>query len=159
MEPEVGFRSAIFATVFFSTTMFLIAVLLYILGAIGLYRIALKSGIEHPWFAFIPVLQFYTLGKLIGEIKIGNQIIPELELLLSIGFFTRYIPIFGWIFKIVWIGLLFVTFYELYKLYKEDKAILMLVISIITLGLAVPIFLFIMRNDEPWKKIESDQGS
>lgn len=156
MDSEVGFRTVVFVAAFFSIIMFAITIILYILGTIGLYRIAAKSGAKYPWFAFIPILQFYTLGRLIGEIKIGSYTIPELELLLSIGFFARYIPIFGWIFNIVWIVLLFMTLYELYKLYRGDKAVLMLVISIITLGLAVPIILFIMRNDEPWKKTEPE---
>lgn len=154
MESEVGFRAMILATLFFSFIMIAVLVALYILGTVGLYRIALKSGVERPWFAFIPILQFYTLGRLIGEIKVGNYIVPELELLLSIGFFARYMPIFGLIFKIVWVVLLFITVYELYRIYKGDKAMLMLIISVITLGLAVPIFLFVMRNEEPWIKVK-----
>ena len=49
---------------------FLIIVLLvfsfiaYLCMAIGVYNIAVKSGLKKPWIAFIPIANHYLLGKL-----------------------------------------------------------------------------------------------
>jgi hypothetical protein len=49
---------------------------------IGLYRIAEQRGIGKPWFSFVPILNFYILGKLIK--KESRTILTETVIILSI---------------------------------------------------------------------------
>lgn len=42
-----------------------IGILLYCLFGIGLARIAKKRGEEKEWYAYLPLLRYYTLGKMI----------------------------------------------------------------------------------------------
>lgn len=37
---------------------------LYVLGSLGLYTVAKRREIKHPWMAWLPVLSFWTLGSI-----------------------------------------------------------------------------------------------
>ena len=41
-----------------------IGVLLYVFRSIGVYSVAKRRGLNHPWFAWIPVVDTYLLGSL-----------------------------------------------------------------------------------------------
>ncbi|MBO4693812.1 MAG: hypothetical protein J5659_05435 [Clostridia bacterium] len=43
-----------------------VGILLYCLFGTGLARIAKKRGEEKEWYAYLPLLRYYTLGKMVG---------------------------------------------------------------------------------------------
>ncbi len=51
---------------------FVFGLVSYIFQSIGLYRMAKSLSFQHPWFAWIPILNVYTLGK-IGSKYIKND--------------------------------------------------------------------------------------
>lgn len=40
-----------------------VAITLYVLGSMGLYTIAKRRELQHPWMAWVPVLSYWTLGS------------------------------------------------------------------------------------------------
>jgi len=130
----------------------LIAIACYVLMALGLYKLAKNRGIENPWLAWIPIAQYYTLGKLIGSLNIGGWQVPTVELFLPIGalvvMFLNWIPVIGWLLSLAYFVLYLFAIYKLYKMYRPQSAVLWLVLSIIFPFMGA-IFLFVMRNDSP----------
>ena len=135
----------------------------YILQSIGLMKLAKRNNIKHSWLAFIPVANTYIHGKVAFEdkiktftllsIKIISTIISSsyyLNLVLSyVNFHTVYTSnntianVFSW----TYIIFLFYASYQIFKKYS-DKAVIMLVFSVLSCGLLTPIFLFAIRNNE-----------
>jgi hypothetical protein len=64
-----------------------LALIIYILTALGLYRIAVNQGYkDKAILAWIPIANLYLTGLMIGQMKIPaiNQIIPKMEIVLPI---------------------------------------------------------------------------
>ena len=60
------------------------AIVLWCLFCIGLSRIAKKKGEEKDWYAYLPLLRFYTLGKMVpgseSTKKVFACLLPSLAL-------------------------------------------------------------------------------
>ena len=41
----------------------LVGIVLYVLGALGLSRMAKKLGVENPWMAWLPIFNIYQKEK------------------------------------------------------------------------------------------------
>lgn len=54
----------IFAFVLYTAVMAAVCLALYILRAIGIYKMSKTAGVEYPWLSFIPVANSFTLGRL-----------------------------------------------------------------------------------------------
>lgn len=54
----------IFAVVLYTAVMAAVCLALYILRAIGIYKMSKTAGVEYPWLSFIPVANSFTLGRL-----------------------------------------------------------------------------------------------
>lgn len=54
----------IFAVVLYTAVMAAICLALYILRAIGIYKMSKTAGVEYPWLSFIPAANSFTLGRL-----------------------------------------------------------------------------------------------
>lgn len=141
---------------------FIIGIILYLLTALGLYGLAKTEDTGNQWFAFIPLLQFYIVGKILKEIKISNYTVPQLELVLPIapiavfiaGSILGIMPLIGGLLGLV-LNLAFVIFtiivmFNFYKRYKGDNATLMTVLSVILFFMG-PIYVFCLRNVKPLK--------
>lgn len=70
-EPSIGEGLAIGAAgvavafvVIFVLLMLAFAIVSYVLSSVGLYRIAKRRGIHHPWLAWIPVGNGWLLGSI-----------------------------------------------------------------------------------------------
>ena len=63
----------------------LVGIVLYLLFSFGLYTMAKRRNLENPWLAFIPVAQLYTMGELIGPVKIANYNVDQPGLYLLAG--------------------------------------------------------------------------
>ena len=146
-----GFASLIF---------FIIAVVLYLLFALGLYGLAKNEGTGNEWFAFIPILQLYIIGKILREIKISTYTIPQLELVLPlapialmiVGAILGIIPLLGglvtFLLNIAYAVFSIIVMYNFYKRYRGEKATLMTVLSVILFFMG-PIYVFNLRRARP----------
>jgi len=80
----------------------LVGIVLYLLFSFGLYTMAKRRNLENPWLAFIPVAQLYTMGELIGPVKIANYNVDQPGLYLLAGavglWVLSLIPLLGIIF-------------------------------------------------------------
>lgn len=127
---------------------------LYLLGAIGLYKMGKNANVEYSWLAFVPFFNFYVVGKIIRKIKLGKITIgkPELFLPLCVVILSLLSSfdsiIASLIALLLWIILFVIMPYNLFKLYRRDKATLYTVISLLIPG-AYSVLLFILRNESP----------
>jgi hypothetical protein len=136
----------------FSIILFLVAIVLYVLKSLGLYKLASNAGLENPWLAWLPFGDLYLLAKLVKGVKIGTFEVPRLELVLPIGqlivLILSGIPVIGTILCIAFAVLLLFVLYKLFNIYKPASAVLWLVLSII-LPFMGPIFIFMIRDERP----------
>lgn len=145
---------------FISLLFFLISIALYVLMAVGLYSLAKTENTGNEWFAFIPILQLYIIGKILKEIKISTYTIPSLELVLPLApvalyvadAILRIVPILGALVVLI-LNIAFIVFYAIvmynfYKRYKGDQTTVMTILSVI-FPFMIPIFIFNLRNAKP----------
>jgi len=152
MEEELfamgilGFLFAFFAVF---VVFIIIAIILYILMAIGLFKIAKRSSKEDlAWLAWIPIANSFLLALLVED-DVHPEIRGKFTLFYGIGFvvslvFGSFLPFISFIPLIMFIY----AFYFIAKKYS-DNPVMHLVIAIITIGMAIPIQIFIFRNREP----------
>lgn len=143
-----------------SVVFLIVGIALYVLMAIGLYGLAKNEGTGNEWFAFIPILQFYIIGKILKELKIGSYTIPQLELVLPlapiavfiVGAILDIIPIIGvllgFVLNIAYAVFFIMVMFYFFKRYKGDQATLMTVLSVLLFFMG-PIFIFNLRNSKP----------
>jgi len=136
----------------FSLLIIVLAIGSYVLAALGLYTMAKRRNIENPWVAWIPVAQMYILGKLIRTLNIGSYEVPQVELVLPgiaiAGVVLGAIPLIGTVIAIASAVVSLFAIYKLYNMYRPDQATLYLILSIV-IPFMGPVFLFLMRNDDP----------
>ncbi len=118
----------------------ILALIYYILGSIGLMKIADRTGEERSWMAWVPVLNIYLLGKL-GFSNVVGWVMVVLFLLN--GNKTTSNSMFS-------LALSVLTIISFHKIYSKvsDKAVIMTVFTVLSLGLLGPIFLFMIRNND-----------
>ena len=137
---------------FFVFIILALSITMYVLSSIGLYKLAANQKIDNPWMAWIPVANLYILGSIIKSLKIDSYQIPNIQLVLPIGFLLTIIlrptPLIGSAVNIAYFILCLLAIYKLYKIYRPNQAVVWLILSII-LPFMGPIFIFIMRNDAP----------
>lgn len=145
---------------FASLLFFIIGVCLYLLFALGLYGLAKNEKTGNEWFAFVPFLQLYIIGKILREVKISTYTIPSLELVLPLapialmiaGKILGIIPFLGGLLTII-LNIAYgifsiIVMYNFYKRYKGEKAVLMTILSVILFFMG-PIYVFNLRNSRP----------
>ncbi len=129
----------------------IIGVAFYVFFAFSLFKLAQKRGLDMPWLAWIPVAQFYLIGKMVKTLKISTFEIPSLEIVLPVALLANVIlgkiPVIGFIINLAVIALTLLTFYNLYKQYVPEQAVLYTVLSI--LGIPVPIFFLKFSKMDP----------
>lgn len=138
----------------------LISIALYVLFAIGLYGVAQTEKTGNEWFAFIPILQLYIVGKILKELKISTYTVPSLELVLPIapiavlvaGAIFDIIPLLGGflslILNIAYFIFSILVIHKFFKRYKGQQATLMTVLSVLLFFMG-PIYVFNLRNSRP----------
>lgn len=117
----------------------------------------MNENTGNEWFAFIPILQFYIVGKILKEVKISTYTIPQLELVLPLapiavliaGSILGIIPLIGGLLSII-LNIAFAIFsiivlFNFYKRYKGDSATLMTALSVILFFMG-PIYVFNLKN-------------
>lgn len=125
---------------------------LYILGSLGLMKMAQNRGIENPWLAWIPVANAYILGRILKDVDVFHYNIGKLEMVLPLGLVASgilgRIPLIGWLLSIAIFIVTIFVFIKLYKMYAPANYVLYTVLSVIGL---FPIFVFIVRNNVPYE--------
>ncbi|MBR4949262.1 MAG: hypothetical protein IKZ25_00640 [Clostridia bacterium] len=162
----------IFAAIIFILLVIMIFVLLalHLLTAIALYLFAKDAGIENPWLSFIPYGNYFLLGNMAGEISLGNIRIKNPGIvLLIVSFVSGFLSAFSSVFsnlneENVTFALIFLVisvismiislavgaflgfiYYNIFRKYGENNAILFAVLSCVV-PFALPIILFYMRK-------------
>ena len=80
---------------------FLLGTAAYVLLAIGLYAIAKRRGIHHPWMAWVPVLNVWILGSIAdqyryvtkGQVRNSRKALIALEILKFLAAIAAIIAI------------------------------------------------------------------
>lgn len=131
----------------------LLGLVFYILFALGLYTMAKRRDLPNPWLAWIPVAQLYTMGEVIGPVKLENFTAdkPGLYLLVAILGLTVLsgIPVLGPIFTLASAVVSIGALYLLFSRYTTGSTpLLYTILGIITCGALAAIFVFVIRNNE-----------
>lgn len=128
------------------------AIALYVLGALGLYRLAKNRGIPYAWIAWIPWIQNWLLGDLTGGEMWGFGgsslvlvLTPPVLALLSM---TGVGALLAAPLSIAFVVYTYMVLYKLFKMYAPDTAVLFLVLGIL-FSFLIPIWYFIIRNNKP----------
>jgi hypothetical protein len=128
-----------------------IGIALYIFFAFSLYKLAQKRGVDLAWLAWIPIAQFYVIGKMVKTVKISTFEVPSLEIVLPVAMLAASllggILVIGWLINLAYLVLLVLTAYNLYKQYVPESAILYTVLSIF--GITVPFFFLKFSKMDP----------
>ncbi|WP_174616132.1 hypothetical protein [Virgibacillus ihumii] len=150
MSGEESFLFALFAgLLIFLLIVGVIAIILYVLMAIGLFKIAKREGkADIAWMAWVPIVNMFLLTQLVErdvhESMRGKfTLIYGLTLLVSfvLNFFIPFISLVPTV-------LLVYGFYFIIQRYSKNVT-LHLVFVIVTFTVAMPIQLFMFRNREP----------
>lgn len=82
------------------------SLILYLLKAYGIYKIAKRLDIESPWIAFIPVVNVFTLGR-IAETKFeGKKKLPYGWILLGLQLaesLISYVSVFRFVKAVIYV--------------------------------------------------------
>ncbi len=128
----------------------------YIYSGIGLMKITNKMGEKGSWMAWVPVLNLYLIGKLAFS-KIVGCIIAIL-FVLGVKFSSTVngetvesvtiLPAPLNTIAAFALGILILA--SLYKIYVKfsKKAVILLILTILSFGFLAPKFLFDIRNNE-----------
>jgi len=134
----------------FSFFFFVVAVVFYVLKSIALQTLAAKRGIENPWLGWIPIADLYIMGLLVNEMDVFGYHLDNLGLWCPVifvgGGILVNLPILG---ALICVALLVFSALFAYKLFEiyTSQAVLYTVLSILLC--LFPVFLFIIRNNDP----------
>lgn len=125
----------------------MIYVLTYPLYCVGLFQLAKRKQMALSWLAFVPKLNHYILGSIVGDFPLLGRkctFLPYLLPFLSL-FSLLPIPLVGKISNLIFLLLYWVTIHRLYEIYAPSNADIYLILGIISQCLT-PIFVFRLRN-------------
>lgn len=162
------------------------SVVCYVLSSLGVYTVAKRRGILHPWLSWIPVGNMWILGSISdqyqylvkGKIKNRRKILigvmiallaMALPLGIAVGLATvGYTTAIGSVivlylvyFAIAIFGsvIQYMAYYDLFRSCRPDDATLFLVLGIL-FQIALPFFLFSCRKKDlgmPPRKADQSQ--
>lgn len=149
-----------------------IGLVLYIVQAIGVYRLSKNRGYRHAWLAFVPIVNNYVLGGIADNVnacygrksswRIWLLLLPLLSCVfglavgLSIGASVQIVRmetlvplmllpvLLCWAISVTTSVLTYIVLYRVFRDYT-NLAVLYLVLSIF-FGVTQPFFLFSLRN-------------
>lgn len=147
-----GLIGTLFAFGFiFIIMFFIIFIAMYVMQALGLYKIAKKEGNDFAWFAWVPILQGFLIPMLVED-DVHESIKGKMTLIYGISivatlFIGGFIPFISFI-------PLIVTIYALYFLigrYSKNE-VGHLVVLIVTGTFSLPFQLLYLMNRDPIDK-------
>lgn len=144
----------------FLLILLVVLLILYVFESIGIMKLAKRKDMENSWLAFVPFARTYMYGKLAFKDKITPIVYLCAEVLSVLVSIEQTVKMFNSLangvldqsfnFNAYFVATMIIGIVAVYKIFKKysDKAILMLVLSILSCGLLAPIFLFAIRNNE-----------
>lgn len=124
--------------------------LMYFLISFGIYKLSKNNKLENDAFwSFVPGLFVYPLGKLV-EKEVHAPLRGYMGL---INIILLVISVFFNLFTIIQFAFLCYSLYFLYKRFT-NKYILFTVLSVVSLGLLIPLLVFILRNKKDTRHVE-----
>lgn len=127
----------------------IIGIVMYVIMGLGLMTMAKNKGIENAWLAFVPVGNMWILGQIIETIEVFDKKFENAPLILAIGCFASVVPVIGGLLAFVFMILVYICIYKLYKMYAPENATMYLVLSIVFAGIAMPIIFFKLKDATP----------
>lgn len=139
-------------------------ILFYVLRSIGVYKMALNTGMPSPWMAWVPLLHEYLCVKMGDRTLSARGKTPYVEkgfVSLAVIYIVLSLPralffrvfLVGMVFRLAFWGVGIAVFvmkiigeYWLYSDFEPNLATLYTVLSVIGLGSVVK---FILRNNVP----------
>ena len=118
---------------------------LWIIRAIGLYKMAKAKKDKFAFIAFVPYGGTFVMGRVIGKTKLFGIEITYPELLLPILLGTMLVPGGAPLSSILFVFFYYGILYKLYKLKWKGFATVATVISLFV-PVFQPIFIFFIRN-------------
>jgi len=145
---DLFFAGFFLTMVNFFGTLFLVGIILFILQAIGLFKIAKRERRNDiAWLAWIPIVNQFLITLLVEkDVHPGLRgkytwlFLAAIIIAVIFGYFVYIVPIIP-------MAMFYYAYYFILKRYT-DNPMLYVVIAIISLGWAVPIQLFMFRNKE-----------
>lgn len=152
MEEDIiiGFIVAFFALF---VLILIVSLILFILQAIGLFKIAKREGKgDIAWLAWIPIVNQFLVTLLV-EKDVHPGLRGKFTLLygvaivgaIIIGYFIPFMSLIPW-------AMFLYAFYFIASRYSSNP-VLHIVIAVITIGISTPIQIFMFRNR---KNIQDD---
>jgi hypothetical protein len=140
----------------FMLIFFIVFLVLYILGSLGLAGITKNVNEKGGWMAWFPIFNFYLIGKL-GFSKVVGWAMVVLSFLSSKSTTTvngvsvttgTILP--TQLASIASFALFILLIVSLFKIYSKvsEKAVVMIICTVLSFGLLAPIFLFAIRKNE-----------
>ena len=160
------FERFLFFFVIFLIVFAFIGPVQYLIYSIGLYKMGKRAGIKNSWLVFIPPLNGYIIGKILGpnRVRFLGQNITNPEIIIPLTPFIMGITtsLASWgsggagvLFYIIFVvvnllGTIFllVCNYQLLKMYKGDDAKILFILSLV-FPIIWPFLIFSMRNADP----------
>ncbi len=125
-------------------------VILYLVFSFSLYTMVKKRGMHNPWLAWIPIVNFYCVGKIVGDIKIFKLHLTNTEIILPLAFALfiglTYIPLVGFILSAAGLLVLVLAMHKLYQLFDPENAFILTILTAILPVIAAPVIMFIYRE-------------
>lgn len=149
-----------------SIILLICAIIKYIFDGFGLMEMAKVKNEKYTWLSWIPCAKEYLLGKLAYNSNVGATAylcvtigVSVISFIVSfiIGLVGEYyedltLTLFILYIFIIILSIAYSVFYyiTMYKLYKQfsDKAVIMIVFTILTGGMLSPIFIFAIRKNK-----------
>lgn len=158
---------------------FAISIASYVLSAVGMYRIAKRRGIHHPWLAWIPIGSSWLLGSISDHYQyVAKHKVTKRRRVLLILSLIAVVPglVYGIMAMILGINggtgvgaaavmvlaylclmglsvaamvICYIAYYDLFRSCKPGNAVLFLILGIF-FNVTLPVFVFICSG--------SDQG-
>ena len=125
-------------------------VILHLVFSFSLYIIIKKRGMVNPWLAWIPIANFYFIGKIVGDIKIFKLQLTNTEIILPLAFALfiglAYIPLVGFMLSAAGLLVLVLAMNKLYQLFDPENAFILTLLTAILPVIAAPVIMFIYRE-------------
>lgn len=135
----------LFLTFFF----IILGIFCYLFFAIGLMTMANRLNVPHGWLAFIPIGSLWVFGEVLKE-KVPEPFHRNtgwwLILIFVIQYILSFIPVIGTIIVIAYGVLHIWLLHQLYTMFSE-KAVVLTIITIVSLGILSSFFVFAIRNN------------
>ncbi len=149
-----GILSAVF---YLFITLFLIVVsyilLTYIFEGIALMRISENLGCKGYMTSWIPFYNKYLLGRISGSKILGIILLMDNILIIAMGFYFYKYQVYNVELFILFLLLLLISFilnmvisHKIFKMVTFKYGDILTIVSVLSLGILRPIFLFIFRN-------------